>query len=1373
MHRCPSCHRRREGAAPCPLDGWTPAPAGELPAPAGELPAPAPPRIDGLSLGERLGQGGFAVVWAGISERDGAEVAVKVGSSATPMLEERFRREAEALSRIGPPHAPRLYGRGRLADGRPYLAMERLFGRTLASELAALAGPPDAAWVAARADAVLAALEAAHALGVIHRDLKPENLFIARGGGATGVGDVSGATGGGGEPGERVVLLDFGLTKRFPGATGDAAGEALRTRTGVILGTPDYMAPEQIRGEALDERADIYAFGVILFELLTLELPFAGDEGSIEHGHLALRPRRPGELAPVPAALEELTLACLAKDPDRRPASVPALRRALAAACASAAACAGPSPAGPGALPGGAGAASAPQRIAGAASAPAQLVAEGRHPVVLLVGDTDAAAAPVIAAVTGRGGFVARQRGRRYVAVFTGKNADRPAEAALAAARELAAQHGARAALHLASVTIRRKARGAVSAYGAAVERPETWLPPEPWSGVALTAELERAMPARDDPGPASTQVLPSAETDAPLAGRDDVIAALSAAAAEAFDGTCPGLFTLIGDPGLGKSRLVAEAAAVARRLADGAAGAADAADAAGARVIALRAAQPLPGEAGRDAAELLRWVLDAPPEAPVDPAAFCRERLGDALGEATWPAVAAALGWPAPAPRGGAPASLHHGLVQALGEGLRRLARRGPVAVLLDDAHWADDALVDALEYATLDGAGVSLWALVAAHPRFELVRRAFGARTHRHRRAALAPLREEAAMALAAELLRPAEYPPAATLRRLAAWAGGNPACLSELVRSLKRAGLVRRRQRSDSHYVATAELDALPPSPAWQWLAERQLDALPPELAACVRLCSVLGVSFGRAELEHVQDALDRAGDAGTPIDAGYGLRALVERKILERGAGERWSFQSAVIQDAVYELLDPAQRAQIHRHALVFFQARVEADGARPELLEPLARHAGGCGAREVAADAWLALGDLAFAAHRHVEADQHYTAALSLAAGDDARRRALALMGRGKSRYRVHRSREATEDLSAARALAAELGDEAFLAEALIEEAAALDWANEFDLSAARVEEARAIATRLGSRSLHGRVVVAEGRTSFRRGRVEEAVAHLTQGAAIAEAEGDYETRIVALLLLSIALAFTGELDLSDARFDETVALTSSVEDWPHLCAAYANRVILRAMRRQLDLAMAEVRQAIALAREIGNPFIERQATLNAAELLHVADRGDEALELARRAHLLEQRFIERPVSECSLLLARILASRRCHREASELAAWVEQRCPPDPSAPSLWAFYRALQLVFCEIGLRAADPRSGADPWEAVLSQSRGSLLPIELLELLYFRVDAAIAGGRAREAALGLEEAKALFDEGPGFRARFAVLAARLGQMEAPAGTG
>ncbi|MCC6551953.1 MAG: serine/threonine protein kinase, partial [Polyangiaceae bacterium] len=292
--------------ASCPDDGWT-QPAAPR---AGPGASARPPVAAGFEVGEPLGAGGFAVVWAAARRADGAPAVVKVGRGATPVIVERFQREAAAMERVGPPHTPELHARGLTEDGRPYLVMERLSGETLAAWIARQRVPPAPEVVAGVAGPLLSALEAAHARGVIHRDLKPENVFLA--------GDA-----------RRAVLLDFGLARRT-----DAALAEL-TQSGVVVGTPDYMAPEQLAGarEAC-EPADVYAIGVVLFEMLTLRLPFEGEPAEVEHGHLALRPPRPSEHAHVPPALEELVLSCLAKEPERRPAGAAALRRALEAAAA-------------------------------------------------------------------------------------------------------------------------------------------------------------------------------------------------------------------------------------------------------------------------------------------------------------------------------------------------------------------------------------------------------------------------------------------------------------------------------------------------------------------------------------------------------------------------------------------------------------------------------------------------------------------------------------------------------------------------------------------------------------------------------------------------------------------------------------------------------------------------------------------------------------------------------------------------------------------------------------------------------------------------------------------------------------------------------
>lgn len=1243
--------------------------------------------LAGCSVGERIGWGGFAEVWEatrGAAIKSGAHAgpgagaaALKVGRSDHALLAARFGREAEALVRVGPPHAPRLHGCGTLADGRPYLLMDRVPGGTLASWLEACEAPPEAGRALGVAIAVVKAVEAVHARGLAHRDLKPENVFVDEAAGSA-------------------VLVDFGLA-RATAAGGLAAQEPI-TRPGTAAGTLEYVAPEQLRGDpAQDARVDVYSLGVMLYEIFTLRPPFAGDAAEVEYGHIALRPRRPGEIAPVPEAIERIVMECLAKDPARRPQTVTALRIALEEARDA----------------GDRGVSSAPgEALRSAGGEPrGGMIADGRRPVVVLLVETAAPASVVQGAVVARRGVLARQKGRRYVALFSASEMDAPIDAAIDAANELCAQ-GARdagssiprAAVHLAHVTIRVRPDGAPAVHGAAVDRPETWLPAREWSGVVRTAEVDRAAAQSGRSGPA----------EAALLGRDAAIATLDESAAIAIGGR-PALVTLIGDHGLGKSRVAAEAAARFRSAAPAG------------TVIALRATQPAAGDVERTSVELLARLRGPVVEVPA-------HRLDRAR------AIAAAI------------------------EGL---AREGPLAIVLDDAHWADDATLDALELSTLQGPA-SLWVVVAAHPRFEDARRGWGGRAERHDRVVLGPLGEAAGKELAAALLAPAEYPPADALAELHAWAGGNPACLAEIAGALKDAGLVRRRGTSGGHYLATSEIRSLPASPAWQWLAARSLDAMPQELAACARLCAVLGAGLSREEVEAVQEALERAGAPSTPIDAGVGLRALCERGVLAPIGGERFSFRSAVLEDAVRAMLDGAHRGRIHRKALALWRERVAAAARSGEeaptfALERLARHAAAAGEREEAARVLLALGDRERAQHRHVAADAHYTAALEQLGEGDAATRARALAGRGKVRYRLYRTNESLADFEAVRTLARSIGDGALLSDVLLEQATALDWESDFAGSQARVEEARPLIEGLGDAGLALRLRVAEGRSAWRHGRVAEAVTLLDRGASEAEAAGDYEARVVALSLLSCALVVAGRLDEAEARCDEGIALAAEARDSVHLSVAYTNRFFLWSQRKDLARAATDMRRAMELARESGNPWPERAATINLAELLFWCGRDGESIELAHRSRSLEERFSSRPVHDSALVLARVHAARGDYAEAAGFAAWVEEHCPPGASAPSAHALLGAVRLLVT---------RAGPDTWEALVAQA-DALVPVERLELLYFRARAAADAGRREEVARMLVEAEALFDESPDFRRRFAELGAATGPGSAAAARG
>ncbi|WP_437540624.1 serine/threonine-protein kinase [Sorangium sp. So ce367] len=281
---------------------------------------PAGAVVGGYVLDDvRLG-GGFGVVHRAVPVGGGAPVALKVlrrGLSLLPAILRRFQREAEVLARLKHPAIVEVRGVGALDDGRPYIAMEWIEGRSLAAELSARGAfsPPEAV---ALLEEVGGALAAAHAIGVVHRDVKAQNVMVCPGAGGIGA------------PG--VKLVDFGIAKllRPLGAARGAKSSSL------ILGTPLTMAPEQILGGAVDARTDIYAVGLLAYQLVTGELPFQGaDAVETEEMHLRAPPPCPSDRAPVSAAFGAVVRRCLAKEPADRYAGVPELLAALRQAVAA------------------------------------------------------------------------------------------------------------------------------------------------------------------------------------------------------------------------------------------------------------------------------------------------------------------------------------------------------------------------------------------------------------------------------------------------------------------------------------------------------------------------------------------------------------------------------------------------------------------------------------------------------------------------------------------------------------------------------------------------------------------------------------------------------------------------------------------------------------------------------------------------------------------------------------------------------------------------------------------------------------------------------------------------------------------------------
>jgi tRNA A-37 threonylcarbamoyl transferase component Bud32 len=270
-------------------------------------------QLGSFRLVRQLGRGGMGTVYLGEHVSIGSRMAVKVlheHLAAYPELVQRFHAEARAVNLIGHENIVSIFDLNS-APPRPYLIMEYLEGMPLSS----LVGTPVKAevWVPILAQAC-EALHAAHQRGIVHRDLKPDNIFLVQ--------RAKGAP-------PFVKVLDFGIAKLIDGA-------GPQTQAGIIVGTPEYMSPEQSRSQRLDGRTDVYSLGVIAYQLATGQLPFT-EEGTAAQlvAHQTLPPPPPRSIyAGVSAPIEALILRALAKAPQDRHENALALRAALEAALA-------------------------------------------------------------------------------------------------------------------------------------------------------------------------------------------------------------------------------------------------------------------------------------------------------------------------------------------------------------------------------------------------------------------------------------------------------------------------------------------------------------------------------------------------------------------------------------------------------------------------------------------------------------------------------------------------------------------------------------------------------------------------------------------------------------------------------------------------------------------------------------------------------------------------------------------------------------------------------------------------------------------------------------------------------------------------------
>ena len=876
------------------------------------------PVVDRFVIERAVGAGGMGAVYRALDRQSGALVALKIAFADDDQHRARAVVEADALASLDHPAIVRLVASGVGPDGRPYLAMEWLDGEDLAARLKrGRLSPAEAAVLGAR---VAQGLAAAHARGVVHRDLKPSNLFLPG-------GDIA-----------RVKLVDFGIAR---------LGQQRLTRTGVLLGTPGYMAPEQAMGTSeVGPPTDLFALGAVLFECLVGRAAFTGSHSIAVLAKILLDepPSIDAVSTGVPPALAEIVRRLLVKVPDQRPtaaevgAALTALLPALADAASVELGDGGPRSGGAGDVSGIAllpleeeqglvcvlVARPAEKEPAPAGHAvPITVAAEGLPGNTTLIDDATLGGAPahddaathgdalerLRAVVAPLGGRAARLLDGTLVASWTGTGVPHDLAARAARAALLARDRLPGAALALGSGLV--ALRGSLH-LGAALDRAAAALETgdattravlidEVTAGL-LDARFEIRSSALGFELVARRTLAESGERlllgrPAPCVGRERDLRVLGDLLHECVAEPIACAAVVTAPPGTGKSRLRHEMLHQVRLRGD--------VDIWIAEADELSAGSPfgLLGAAVQCAAGV------RPGDSHNERRRKLAERVALRVPEADRARVTALLGEVADAHL---PAAAHPMLAVArrdpglMAEQIRRAfldllaaeTSAQPVLLVLEDLHWGD------LPSLRLVGAAIAalhdrpFMVLGLARPEArDRCPELWAARQVQELR--LGGLTRRAAAQLVSHALPDADD---TLIQRLVERADGNPLYIEELLRA-----------------VAAGRGEDLPETIAA--MVQARLEALSPEERRVIRAASVFGGVFWQGAVEGVMDGPS----ADDPAGVGPLLAALVEREVLVRRTESRFpeepelTFRHALLREGAYTLLTPDGRAAGHFRA----------------------------------------------------------------------------------------------------------------------------------------------------------------------------------------------------------------------------------------------------------------------------------------------------------------------------------------------------------------------------------------------------------------------------------------------------------------------
>ncbi len=817
---------------------------------------PARTQAGPFALLHEIGSGGMGVVYR--AESPDGPAAVKVlPLTSSPRLRQRFDREAKI--KIQHPNVVEMLGTGVCDDGSPYIAFELLEGHSLDAILAKGPLSPDEAVRIGLA--ACAGLSAAHQLGVVHRDLKPSNLFVCHDG--------------------SVKILDFGIARLHL--------DAELTATGDVIGTPSYISPEQARGRTdVDARSDVWGLGAVLYHALSGRPPHKAQTVLATLVKVVMDDVAPlAQVMPgTPPQLAEAVDRALRRSPEERWETIDALADAIEGA----------------------------ELLQGNLRIPqahSGLIATGERRVVAILlaeGVTDLGS--LQRAVSARGGVVIPLVGGRAIGLFGGKTWE--GDELISAAEAALACRGAAGRMAVASGRAKRAGR---SISGEVLEHAEAALAAN-LAGVAVDPETGRSLSsvfALRERGPGVLEVFreptldwSSVEQETPLVGREAELAHVERALRIAFGEGRSFALLVHGPPGIGKSRLRQETVRRLRgapagtpiRILSGRAQPSDRRSALGLvksaiEDRALRSEKSLASPASIDErrAAIVALTEEANlTETDRDVTSFLGELLGVPMPETVELAAAKTD-----------PELMADRLRLAVLDFLEGLAESGPLALMLEDLHWADEASVSVLsELMTRTG---DLPFLLFATARSDFL--ADGASLFSGAdRAQIEPQ-----PLLAEDVVRFAEgafgvRPTEGLARRLAEHTGGNPLFVEQILIELARDGALGD------------DVSSLPLPLTVEAAVQSRLDHLTPMLKEITKRAAVFERPFTRDELA----ALDVT-DARSAIDA------LIPRGILiahgrRRGQGERYlRFRSAVVQNVAYGMIGEDVLVDWHRKAAV--------------------------------------------------------------------------------------------------------------------------------------------------------------------------------------------------------------------------------------------------------------------------------------------------------------------------------------------------------------------------------------------------------------------------------------------------------------------